>query len=156
MEKFHLFGVGESTEDDPDRGLLPWCAPRWYAVATMREAGRPACGKLSHMARLATKATLVLHEKFVRDDGAIMELVIWKLPRATQERPHALKYRLYFGRNGKCLVRYDNEAGKGDHRHIGGKESPYRFVSLARLRRDFETDVRKFGGEDEEDSGIGG
>jgi len=99
----------------------------------------------------------VLHEKFVRDDGAIVELVVWQLPRATPERPLALKYRLYFGRSGKCLVRYDNETGKGDHRHIRGKETPYRFVSLAKLRHDFESDMRKYGGEDEEeDSGIGG
>jgi len=100
----------------------------------------------------------VLHEKIVRDDGAIVELVIWQLPRATPDRPHALKYRLYFGRGGKCLVRYDNETGKGYHRHVRGRETSYRFVSLAKLRRDFESDVRRYGGEDEEgseDSGIG-
>lgn len=100
----------------------------------------------------------MLHEKIVRDDGAVVELVIWQLPRATSERPHALKYRLYFGRGGKCLVRYDNESGKGDHRHVRGKETPYRFVSLAKLRRDFELDVRRCGGENEEgseDSGLG-
>lgn len=108
------------------------------------------------MATPARRSVLVLHEKVVRDDGAIVELVVWQLPRATPDRPHALKYRLYFGRGGKCLVRYDNETGKGDHRHVRGKETPYRFVSLAKLRRDFESDVRKYGGEDEEeDSGIG-
>jgi hypothetical protein len=108
------------------------------------------------MAAPARRAVLVLHEKIVRDDGAIVELVIWQLPRATPDRPHALKYRLYFGRGGKCLVRYDNEAGKGDHRHVRGKEAPYRFVSLVKLRRDFESDMRKYGGEvEEEDSGIG-
>lgn len=98
----------------------------------------------------------MLHEKSVRDDGAIVELVVWQLPRATPERPHAIKYRLYFGRGGKCLVRYDNEAGKGDHRHIRGRETSYRFVSLAKLRRDFESDIKKHGGEDEEDPNIGG
>ena len=51
----------------------------------------------------------MLHEKIVRDDGAIVELVVWQLPLATSDRPHALKYRLYFGRGGKCLVRYDND-----------------------------------------------
>ena len=112
-------------------------------------------GKLSHMAISASKATLVIEEKFVRDDGAIMELVVWKLPHATLERRHALKYRLYFGRNGKCLVRYDNEAGKGDHRHVGNNEFPYHFVSLTKLRQDFEADVKKYGGEDEKNSGIG-
>ena len=104
------------------------------------------------MATSARKAVLVLHEKIVRDDGAIVGLVMWQLPSATPDRLHALKYRLYFGRGGKCLVRYDNETGKGDHRHVRGKETPYRFVSLAKLRRDFESDVRKYGGKDEEAS----
>ena len=108
------------------------------------------------MASPSRRAVLVLHEKIVRDDGAIVELVVWQLPLATPDRPHALKYRLFFGRGGKCVVRYDNESGKGDHRHIRGKETPYRFVSLAKLRRDFESAVRKYGGEDdEEDPGIG-
>ena len=102
------------------------------------------------MAARARKAVLLLHEKLVREDGAIVELVIWRLPRATPDRPHRLKYRLYLGRGGECLVRYDNETGKGDHRHVGGKETPYRFVSVAQLRRDFEADVRKYGGKDEE------
>ena len=95
------------------------------------------------------RATLLLREKVILADGAIVELVIWRLPRATADRPHGLKYRLYFGRAGKGLVRYDNESGKGDHRHIKGREETYRFVSVARLRRDFEADVRKYGGKDE-------
>ena len=103
------------------------------------------------MATTARRAVLVLHEKIVRDDDAIIELVVWQLPLATPDRPHGIKYRLYFGRAGKCVVRYDNEVGKGDHRHIRGKEMPYRFVSLAKLRRDFESDMRKYGGQDEEE-----
>ncbi|HEX7329756.1 MAG TPA: DUF6516 family protein [Casimicrobiaceae bacterium] len=67
------------------------------------------------------------------------------------DRPHGPKYRLYCGRSGKCLVRYDNERGKGDHRHIEGREEPYRFVSVARLRHDFEADIQRYGGEDEEE-----
>ena len=63
-----------------------------------------------------------------------------------------LKYRLYFGRGGKCLVRYDNESGKCDHRHIQGREEPYRFVSAAKLRRDFESDVQQYRGEHEEEN----
>ena len=107
------------------------------------------CGILSHMASQATKATLVLNEKIVLADGAIMELVIWRLPRPTADRPHGLKYRLYFGRGGKCLVRYDNESGKGDHRHIKEREESYRFISVSRLRRDFAADIKKYGGSDE-------
>jgi Family of unknown function (DUF6516) len=103
------------------------------------------------MALKASRATLLLHEKVVLADGAIVELIIWRLPRATPDRPHRLKYRLYFGRRGKSFVRYDNETGKGDHRHILGREEPYRFVSIAKLRRDFEADIRKYGGRDEKE-----
>ncbi|MGH8612211.1 MAG: toxin-antitoxin system TumE family protein [Gammaproteobacteria bacterium] len=67
-----------------------------------------------------------------REDVAI-EMVIWRLPLPTRGRPHGLKYRLYCGRGGRCLVRYDNETGKGDHRHYGTHEEAYRFVSLERL-----------------------
>jgi hypothetical protein len=38
-------------------------------------------------------------------------------------------------------VRYDNERGKGDHRHVNGTEEPYRFVSLSELLDDFQRDV---------------
>jgi hypothetical protein len=78
-------------------------------------------------------------------------VIIWRLLRATPDRYHGLKYRLYFGRGGKCLVRYDNEAGKGDHRHIKGREEPYRLVSVAKLRRDFEADIHKYRGKNEEE-----
>jgi len=102
------------------------------------------------MASKAAAATLLLHEKVVRADGTIVELIIWQLPRPTPDRRHGLKYRLYCGRGGKCLVRYDNESGKGDHRHVGGREEPYRFTSVEKLRRDFESDVLKYGDYGEE------
>jgi hypothetical protein len=50
----------------------------------------------------------------------LVEMVIWALPAASDDRRHGLKYRLYCGESGRCIVRYDNEAGKGDHRHYGG------------------------------------
>lgn len=103
------------------------------------------------MAEGATRVTLLFHEKVIRADGTIIELIIWRLPEVTADRPHGLKYRLYCGRGGKCLVRYDNESGKSDHRHIEGREEPYRFVSVARLRYDFEADIRRYGGENEKE-----
>jgi hypothetical protein len=38
-------------------------------------------------------------------------------------------------------MRYDNEAGKGDH--IGDKEQEYRFTSAEKLLADFWTDVEE-------------
>ena len=76
--------------------------------------------------------------------GVTVEMVIWALPRASAERPHGLKYRLYCGRGGRCIVRYDNEAGKGDHRHYGGRETGYRFTDPDRLIADFQRDIARW------------
>jgi hypothetical protein len=46
------------------------------------------------------------------------------------------------------VVRYDNETGKGDHRHVGDREEPYRFVSVERLVEDFLGDVARARGGD--------
>lgn len=97
-------------------------------------------------------AALLLHEKVVLPDESIIEIVLWRLPRATPDRPHGLKYRLYYGRHGVCLVRYDNETGKGDHRHVRGRETRYEFKSVGQLRKDFENDVKAAGGKHEEDT----
>jgi len=71
-------------------------------------------------------------------------MVIWQLPGQSFERPHGLKYRLYFGTaSGECLIRYDNETGKGDHRHIGGQEEPYLFTSIEQLVADFQQDINR-------------
>lgn len=86
------------------------------------------------------KATAILNEKKVLGE-VVIEMVVWQLPRTTADRPHGYKYRLYCGRAGKCLVRYDNETGKSDHIHYGHAERPYRFVTLEKLIADFEADV---------------
>ena len=90
------------------------------------------------------KAKLQLRSKLVYPDGSIQELVIWQLPAATAERPHGFKYRCYYGSaDGKCLVRYDNESGKGDHVHLGGIMRSYVFESIERLLADFDRDVAR-------------
>lgn len=89
-------------------------------------------------------ATLLARAKEVRDDGSIVEVVIWELPEPTPPCEHRYKYRLYFGAAGTCRVRYDNERGKGDHRHIGDVEEAYRFLSIERLLEDFRTDVERW------------
>jgi hypothetical protein len=89
-------------------------------------------------------AELLSYFKEDFEDGTIMEVVIWKVP-SNKERPHGLKYRLHFGKlDGTCIIRYDNEKGKGDHRHIGNKEAPYRFVSTDKLLADFRADIHKY------------
>ena len=87
------------------------------------------------------KAKRLFYDKATLPDGSIVEMVIWQLPQANAERLHGLKYSLFYGRDGKRIVGYDNELGKGDHKHVGLKESRYRFVSVEKLLADFLSDV---------------
>lgn len=91
------------------------------------------------------EARLLARSKEIRDDGAIVEVVIWKLPEPLAPCPHRFKYRLFFGFPGREIVRYDNERGKGDHRHIDGRELSYTFTSVEKLLDDFESDMRERG-----------
>jgi hypothetical protein len=88
------------------------------------------------------QAKLIYREKFIYADGAVREMVLWQLPRKTTEKSYGLKYRLYYGlADGTSIVRYDNETGKGAHRHRGGKEEPYRFIDVETLVADFLEDI---------------
>jgi len=73
-------------------------------------------------------AVSLARAKEVRDDGSIIEIVIWQLPEPLAPSTHTYKYRLYFGSAGVSRVRYDNERGKGDHRHLGEDEFDYVFT----------------------------
>jgi hypothetical protein len=73
--------------------------------------------------------------------GGIVEMVVWCVPEPVPPSEHPFKYRLVFVRDGKRLVGYDNERGKGDHRHLGATELPYLFVDETRLLEDFWRDV---------------
>ena len=71
----------------------------------------------------------------------LSNLVIRRLPEPLPGSRHRFKYRLAYVVHGECVVRYDNESGKGDHRHFGGAESDYRFRDVEALQVDFWTDV---------------
>ena len=90
------------------------------------------------------KATLLAKSKEVRDDGTIVEIVVWELPKPVPPCVHRFKYRLFYGLPGQERVRYDNERGKGDHRHVAGSETGYNFGSLDQLLDDFERDVQEW------------
>ncbi len=85
--------------------------------------------------------------KQLRDDGSIVEIVVWELPEPIPPCRHCYKYRLYFGTPGACRVRYDNERWKGDHRHFGAVESTYNFTTVDQLLSDFQHDVAQWGKE---------
>ena len=87
------------------------------------------------------KATLLVRSRIAYSDTAFSEVVVWRLPQAAPGSEHPYKYRLAYIVNGECILRIDNEAGKGDHRHIRGREHKYRFQSIERLLSDFQAEV---------------
>jgi len=91
-------------------------------------------------------AERIFYDKFIFADGAIREMIIWKLPESSNERQHRLKYSLFYGYPGKRLVGYDNELGKGDHRHYENTEERYSFATVENLISDFRSDVERLRG----------
>lgn len=88
------------------------------------------------------RAVLILKSKELLSDGAILEMVIWKVPEPVSGSKHSCKYRLYYGKSDVRILGYDNERSKGDHCHHGGIEAPYEFIDVDRLVSDFLRDVR--------------
>lgn len=89
------------------------------------------------------KAARVFHQKYLMRDGAIVEMTIWRVPKRVRGSAHELKYRLFYGYPGTRVIGYDNETGKGDHRHVRNVESVYRFVNVEQLVSDFLRDVKR-------------
>ena len=87
------------------------------------------------------KAELLLCERQGLTETAFVEIVIWRVPQRVSGSDHDFKYSLTLVINGVCVLRYDNEAGKGDHKHVRERETAYRFTDLATLHADFWNDV---------------
>ena len=92
------------------------------------------------------KVELLIRERRVLEAGFI-EVVVWRLPEPLSGSTHGLKYRLAYVVDSECVLRYDNEVGKGDHRHVGTHEMPYVFVSVDQLLDDFLADVAAWKGD---------
>ena len=87
------------------------------------------------------KAKLLLRERQSLTETAFIEVVIWRVPKPVAGSEHDYKYSLALVADGVCAVRYDNEVGKGDHKHVAGREVAYRFTSPAALQADFWNDI---------------
>ena len=86
-------------------------------------------------------AELMLKERHTVSEEAYVELVVWRLASPVAGSQHDFKYRLAFVVNGRSVLQYDNERGKGDHKHIGEDEMPYTFTTPQTLLDDFWNDV---------------
>lgn len=86
-------------------------------------------------------AKLMLNERYIISEDAFAEMVVWRLPSPLSGSHHDFKYRLALVVNGSCVLRYDNESGKGDHKHVGDEETPYFFTTAKTLLDDFRNDA---------------
>lgn len=89
------------------------------------------------------KAELLIRERIVYPDGALAEMIVWRVPSPVPPGTHGFKYRLAYVVGGERVIGYDNERGKGDHRHFKGTETPYGFVSIDELLAEFVAEVNE-------------
>ena len=87
------------------------------------------------------KAALLIRETVVYPDSCLAEMVIWRVPSPVPPSRHMFKYSFVYVVCGKRVLGYDNERGKGDHRHEGETEAPFRFVSIEALLERFVNEV---------------
>lgn len=86
-------------------------------------------------------ARLLLRERRVVGGGRFADRVIWQLPSRVPRSRHRLKFRLAFVVDEVRVLRFDNEAGKGDHKHIGAEQAPYAFSTLEQLVTEFLNEI---------------
>ena len=85
-----------------------------------------------------------MRERISLDHDGFLELVVWKLPSRWLEARMISNTGLHWSSEDVCVMRYDNEAGKGDHKHLGEIETDYPFRELAQMQRDFWDDVDRW------------
>ena len=83
------------------------------------------------------QAELITRFKDLTAEADVIELVVWRLPRPVPPSTHGFKYRAAYVVGGVRVLGYDNERGKGDDRHVGGRELAYTFTSVDQLVEDF-------------------
>ncbi len=87
------------------------------------------------------KARLLIRERVVYPDGSLVEMVVWRVPRPVPPASHGFKYRLAYVVGGKRVLGYDNERGKGDHRHVEDREEVLSFTSIDEVVARFVAEV---------------
>ena len=90
-------------------------------------------------------AESILDDRYPQGDSAFVAIRVFRVPECVLGSKHGLKYSLAYVVDGVCVLRFDNEAGKGDHFHRGEMEAPYAFTSLEILLTDFWNAVDAWG-----------
>jgi hypothetical protein len=103
------------------------------------------CGSVDSVDMIANmKASLSWDERIQLTETLMAEILIWSVPQPVRGSAHRFKYSLALISYGVCVMRYDNEAGKGDHKHLGERQFAYMFSTIKALQEDFWSDVAEF------------
>ena len=87
-------------------------------------------------------ATRIFDRRISFGERDFAELVAWYVPEAVPPSRHLIECRLAYIVDGVRVIGFDNERGKGDHRHDDGVESPYLFGGVEELVADFIAAIR--------------
>ncbi|HQW20678.1 MAG TPA: DUF6516 family protein [Rhodocyclaceae bacterium] len=90
------------------------------------------------------KAVELIRTRIIYSEVVFVELLLWRGPKPVEGSSHIFKYRLVYVVDGVCVLRYDNESGKGDHRYINNKERAYKFSTPDQLITDFQHDIARW------------
>lgn len=90
------------------------------------------------------KAVALIRRRVALGTDAFAEIAIWRVPSPVPPSTHLFKYRMAYVVADECVLRYDNERDKGDHRHFGKRESAYRFSTPDQLMSDFNADIARW------------
>lgn len=92
-------------------------------------------------------ATPLVRRRIILGTEAFADVVVWRVAAPVPPAGHPFKYRLAYVVAGECVIRYDNERGKGDHRHSGDAEFSCTFSSPDQLLSDFAADIARWNDE---------
>lgn len=89
---------------------------------------------------------LIKKRDYFPNEDAFTSITVWAVDPSIRGSQHNYKYSLAYVVQGVCVMRYDNEAGKGDHKHIEDTELTVTFSGLDDLISQFFNDVNRIRG----------
>ncbi|WP_456330183.1 toxin-antitoxin system TumE family protein [Archaeoglobus sp.] len=91
-------------------------------------------------------AELLVNRRITNDHGDIIQVRIWRVPKS-DDFPEGVKYSMVYirvkGEKYERVLGYDNERGKGHHKHFFGEELPIKYTGIDKLVEMFFEDVRR-------------
>ena len=97
------------------------------------------------------KAKQIAYNRVALSSDSFAEIVVWQLAAPLAGSTHSFKYRLAYVVCGVCVLRYDNEAGKGDYCHFDAVERTYTFATPDKLMAVFFNDIQRWNHEHHHD-----